>query len=136
MGNVLLEDLQREIEAGSVIAIIGVGVSVAATNNKSVASWRGLLHHGVDHCRELKSLTGVDEKWAKRVHEEIDSGDLDDMLSAAEKISRKLRRARWGRVYPLAAGDRPRAKSGAPRRSGSLARFEGRSSHHELRRTA
>jgi hypothetical protein len=48
------------------------------------------LHHGVDRCRELKSLTGVDEKWAKRVHEEIDSGDLDDMLSAAEKISRKL----------------------------------------------
>jgi hypothetical protein len=30
MGNVLLEDLQREIDAGSVIAIIGVGVSVAA----------------------------------------------------------------------------------------------------------
>jgi tetratricopeptide (TPR) repeat protein len=90
MGNVLLEDLQREIEAGSVIAIIGVGVSVAATNNKPAASWRGLLHHGVDHCHELKSLTGVDEKWAKRVHEEIDSGDLDDMLSAAEKISRKL----------------------------------------------
>jgi hypothetical protein len=47
-------------------------------------------YHGVDHCRELKSLTGVDEKWAKRVHDEIDSGDLDDMLSAAEKISRKL----------------------------------------------
>ena len=90
MGNVLLEDLQREIEAGSVIAIIGVGVSVAATNNKPAASWCGLLHHGVDHCREHKSLTGVDEKWAKRVHEEIDSGDLDDMLSAAEKSSRKL----------------------------------------------
>jgi hypothetical protein len=90
MGNILLEDLQREINAGCVIAIIGVGVSVAATNNKPAASWRGLLHHGVDHCHELKSLTGVDEKWAKRVHEEIDSGDLDDMLSAAEKISRKL----------------------------------------------
>jgi SIR2-like domain len=90
MGNVLLEDLQREIEAGSVIAIIGVGVSAAATNNKPAASWRGLLHHGVDHCRELISLTGVDEKWAKRVHEEIDSDDFDDMLSAAEKISRKL----------------------------------------------
>jgi SIR2-like domain len=90
MGNVLLEDLQREINAGSVIAIVGVGVSVAATNNKPAASWRGLLHHGVDHCHELKSLTGVDEKWVKRVHEEIDSGDLDDMLSVAEKISRKL----------------------------------------------
>jgi hypothetical protein len=37
MGDVLLEDLQREIEAASVIAIIGVGVSVAATNNKPAA---------------------------------------------------------------------------------------------------
>jgi hypothetical protein len=29
MGNVLLEDLQREIEAGKVIAIIGAGVSIS-----------------------------------------------------------------------------------------------------------
>jgi len=90
MGNLLLKDLQREIEAGSVIAIVGVGVSIAATNNKPAASWQGLLHHGVDHCCELKQLTGVNDKWAKRVHAEIKSGDLDDMLSAAEKISVKL----------------------------------------------
>jgi hypothetical protein len=43
MGTVLLEDLQREIEAGSVIAIVGVGVSVAVTNNS-------LLLHGADFC--------------------------------------------------------------------------------------
>src|ERR1700722_18030584 len=90
MVNVLLEDLQREIEAGSVIAIIGVGVSVAATNNKTAASWPGLLHNGVDRCLEVSQLTGVNNAWAQRVHAEIDSGDLDDMLSAAEKVSRKL----------------------------------------------
>src|SRR5208337_3989953 len=91
MGDGLLEDLQREIGAGRVIAVIGAGVSIGATNNKPVASWQGLLHHGVDRCsRELKDLTGVDEKWARRVHEEIDSGDLDDVLAAAEKIARKL----------------------------------------------
>jgi tetratricopeptide (TPR) repeat protein len=90
MGNVLLQDLQREIEAGSVIAIIGAGVSIGATNNQPVASWQGLLHHGVDRCLELTQLTPSKADWAKRVHAEIDSGDLDDMLSAAEKISRKL----------------------------------------------
>jgi tetratricopeptide (TPR) repeat protein len=90
MGNLLLKDLQREIDVGNVIAVIGAGVSIAATNNKPAASWRGLLHHGVGHCRELKSLTGVDDKWAERVHDEINSGDLDDMLSAAEKIARRL----------------------------------------------
>jgi SIR2-like domain len=73
-----------------VIAIIGAGVSIGATNNQPVASWQGLLHHGVDHCLGLRQLTRVDDDWAKRVHAEIKSGDLDDMLSAAEKISRKL----------------------------------------------
>ena len=90
MGNLLLKDLQREIDAGNVIAVIGAGVSIAATNNKPAASWGGLLYHGVGHVRELKQLTGVDDKWAERVHDEINSGDLDDMLSAAEKIARRL----------------------------------------------
>lgn len=90
MGTGLVEDLQREIDAGTVIAVVGAGVSIAATNNRPAASWCGLLHHGVDRCRELKPVTGVDDKWAERVHAEVDSGDLDDMLSAAEKISRKL----------------------------------------------
>jgi hypothetical protein len=90
MGSVLLEDLQREIDSGSVIAIIGAGVSIGVTNNQPVASWQGLLHHGVDRCLGLRQLTHVDDEWAKRVHAEIDSGDIDDMLSGAEKISRKL----------------------------------------------
>jgi hypothetical protein len=90
MGNLLLKDLQREIDAGNVIAIIGAGVSIAATNKKPAASWGELLYHGVGHVRELKQLTGVDDKWAERVHDEINSGDLDDMLSAAEKIARRL----------------------------------------------
>ncbi|MBV8279936.1 MAG: tetratricopeptide repeat protein [Verrucomicrobia bacterium] len=91
MENTLLkEDLRREIEASSVIAIVGAGVSVGATNNNPIASWTGLLHHGVNRCFELKQITGVDDKWVARVNDEIESGDLDDMLSAAEKISRKL----------------------------------------------
>jgi hypothetical protein len=96
MGNVLLEDLQREIEAGNVIAIIGAGVSIGATYNQPVASWQGLLHHGVDRCLGLTQLTHANADWAKRVHAEIDSGDLDDMLSAAEKIYRKLGAPRGG----------------------------------------
>jgi SIR2-like domain len=90
MGTILFEDLQREIEADNVITIIGAGVSIGATNNQPAASWQGLLHHGVDRCLGLRQLTRVDDEWAKRVHAEIDSGDVDDMLSGAEKISRKL----------------------------------------------
>jgi hypothetical protein len=34
------------------------------------------------------------QKSARRVHKEIDAGDLDDMLSAAEHIKRSNARAR------------------------------------------
>jgi hypothetical protein len=44
----LRDDLQQQIEAGQVVAIVGAGVSVGATNNHAVASWQGLLHHGVE----------------------------------------------------------------------------------------
>lgn len=88
-GNKLRDDLQRQIDVGHVVAIVGAGVSVGATNGKPVASWLGLLHHGVDFCRELPT-TGVTEAKAKILHAQVDTGDLDMMLAAAEMVARKL----------------------------------------------
>jgi tetratricopeptide (TPR) repeat protein len=88
-GNPLLDDLQQQIDAGQVVAIVGAGVSVGATKGNPVASWQGLLHHGVDRCRELPTA-GLSDASAKSLHEQIDSDDLDLMLAAAEVISRKL----------------------------------------------
>ncbi|HEU4881231.1 MAG TPA: tetratricopeptide repeat protein [Longimicrobium sp.] len=88
-GNALRDDLQRQVDAGKVVAIVGAGVSVGATKGKPVASWQGLLRHGVDRCRELPTA-GLTEAGAKLLHEQIDSGDLDMMLAAAEVVSRKL----------------------------------------------
>ncbi|HEX2080299.1 MAG TPA: tetratricopeptide repeat protein [Longimicrobium sp.] len=83
----LRDDLQRQIDAGQVVAIVGAGVSVGATNGAAVASWQGLLHDGVDRCRELG---GVTETSAKILHDQIDTGDLAMMLAAAEVVSSKL----------------------------------------------
>jgi tetratricopeptide (TPR) repeat protein len=88
-GNSLRDDLQRQIAAGEVVAIVGAGVSIGATNNHPVASWQGLLHHGVDRCRALPT-TGVTEPTAQLLHAQINTGDLDLMLAAAEVISAKL----------------------------------------------
>jgi tetratricopeptide (TPR) repeat protein len=88
-GNTLRDDLQRQIDGGRVVAIVGAGVSVGATKGKPVASWQGLLHHGIDRCREL-STAGLTEASADSFHAHIDSGDLDLMLLAAEIITRKL----------------------------------------------
>jgi SIR2-like domain/Tetratricopeptide repeat len=88
-GTSLRDDLQQQIEAGQVVAIVGAGVSVGATNNHAVASWQGLLRHGVDYCRMLPT-TGVTDTMAQLLHSQIDAGDLDMMLSTAEVISAKL----------------------------------------------
>jgi SIR2-like domain len=85
----LRDDLQQQIEAGQVVAIVGAGVSVGATNNHAVASWQGLLHQGVDYCRGLPT-TSVTDATAQLLHSQIDAGDLDLMLAAAEVISAKL----------------------------------------------
>ncbi len=82
-----VEDLRQEIEKGHVLVVVGSGVSLAATNGNPLASWTGLLKDGVERCVKVK---GLDARWANRVREEIDSGDMDDLLSAAEKISSKL----------------------------------------------
>jgi predicted NACHT family NTPase len=84
----LRDDLIHQLREGRVVAIVGAGVSMGATNRAPCASWQGLLHHGVKRCEAVASKLPQD--WAKRVHAEIDSGDLDDLLSAAEKITQKL----------------------------------------------
>jgi tetratricopeptide (TPR) repeat protein len=99
ISNKLRDDLQRQIDAGRVVAIVGAGVSYGATNRNPVASWQGLLHHGVDRCLELPTA-GLSEASAKLLHDQINSGDLDMMLAAAEVVSRKLGApggGEWGR---------------------------------------
>jgi tetratricopeptide (TPR) repeat protein len=84
----LVEDLRKEIAKGRVLAIVGAGVSIGATKNASTASWTGLLENGVDRC--VAVAQPLPAGWADRVRAEIHSGDMDDLLSAAEKISSKL----------------------------------------------
>jgi tetratricopeptide (TPR) repeat protein len=93
----LLDDLRDEIAKGHVLAIVGAGVSMGATDGDPVASWTGLLKNGVERCVEVAQP--LPARWAERVREEIESGDLDDLLSAAEKVSAKLG-APAGGEYP------------------------------------
>ncbi|MGC4074111.1 MAG: hypothetical protein QM760_16685 [Nibricoccus sp.] len=88
-------DLRRELKAGRVVVVVGAGVSVAASQNNPVASWRGLLRSGLTECVDLigrmKSLyPDIAPDWAEKVSRDIESTDIDDLLSAAEKIDRKL----------------------------------------------
>jgi hypothetical protein len=82
--------LQAQIERGQLIAIVGAGVSIGATDRNQLASWTGLLEDGVNRCCEVAKL--LPAGWRERVFAEIRSGDPDDLLSGAEKVSRKLGR--------------------------------------------
>ena len=88
MSDLLTEDLKREIADRRCIAIVGAGVSIFSTGNAPCASWTELLHHGVQRCVDVAA--GLPEGWAARAKADIDSGDLDDLLSSAEKVKRKL----------------------------------------------
>jgi tetratricopeptide (TPR) repeat protein len=90
-----LDRLRNEITQGHALAIVGAGISIGATRNARAASWTGLLEDGVDRCQAL----GQPADWADRLRAEIHSGDLDDLLSAAEKVSRKLGAPKKGEFH-------------------------------------
>lgn len=89
MGSTLIDDLKSQMAGARCIVVAGAGVSVSSTGNAPCASWTGLLRHGAERCAEV--VPGLPAGWGERVRAEIESGDLDDLLSAAEKVSSKLR---------------------------------------------
>ncbi|MGH8898515.1 MAG: SIR2 family protein [Egibacteraceae bacterium] len=90
----LVSDLASQIADGQVVAVVGAGASIAASGGARAASWTGLLTTGVRRCEQL--VPGLPAGWGERVRGEIGSGDLDDLLSAAEKVTRKLGGRRGG----------------------------------------
>jgi tetratricopeptide (TPR) repeat protein len=89
MGGLLVEDLRRELAAGRVIVLVGAGVSAGATGAAPVASWTGLLENGVARCEEL-ALRPLPAGWGNRVRAQIGSGDVEELILAAEAVTYRL----------------------------------------------
>jgi HEAT repeat protein len=85
----LLDDLRRELARGRVIILVGAGVSVGATEGVPVASWQGLLEDGVARCEQL-ALRPVPAGWGDWTRQQIRSGDVGDMILAAEAVTDRL----------------------------------------------
>ena len=88
----LIEKLQEDIAQGRVVIVAGTGVSIAASGNQlvenyPVASWPGLLQHGLEYCR---SLGLADEEDAELLGNQIKSNKTNFLISAAEDISQRL----------------------------------------------
>lgn len=70
------------------MAVVGAGVSIAATDRNPLASWQGLLLHGVDRCVELSK--NLPPGWAQRQKDAIEHGALSELIAAAEVVSEQL----------------------------------------------
>jgi hypothetical protein len=112
MSGLLVDDLRQEIANRQVIAIVGAGVSIGATNNNPVASWVGLLRSGVERCAAV--VPNLDKGWANGLRSKIESTNVDDLLSAAEKIQKKLT-SHGGEFSRWLKGDHRRPESRTPR---------------------
>jgi hypothetical protein len=78
----LTRSLRNDLKDRTVSAVVGAGVSIAATG-ESVASWIGLIKNGVTRCHSL----GMSTEWCSLRLQQIDANEL---LYAAEQISEKL----------------------------------------------
>ena len=85
----LVDDLRGELARGRVIVLAGAGVSVGASGGAAVASWTGLLKDGVARCEEL-ALRPLPAGWGDRVRAQIQSGDVEELLLAAEAVTGRL----------------------------------------------
>ena len=95
----LLGDLGDRRE--QVLVVVGAGVSMSASGGNDLASWPGLLHHGVNYCR----AAGADSEWARLWHAHIDRKKVNDLILAAGEISHELRRRKvYGRWLKKTVG--------------------------------
>ena len=89
----LIDDLKHQIARGQVVTVTGTGISVAACENQqvdgfSVATWTGLLKHGVHFCQHTESA--LNAKEAKAVLGQIRVGETDFLIAAAELVTKRL----------------------------------------------
>ena len=94
-----LDVLRSAIEKGQALVLVGAGVSIGATKGQVVqvgkkkfplASWTGLLHHGVTYCEQWVKAD-LPRGWSKAVRAEINVADCGSLIGAGTKIEEKLK---------------------------------------------
>lgn len=83
-----LKKLIQSISLGELVVIAGTGVSAALTGGKNPClSWTGLIKNGLGYCETKGKITSA-QNLAWNSH--LSSSDIDDLLGAAEFMSKKL----------------------------------------------
>ncbi|WP_017327404.1 SIR2 family protein [Synechococcus sp. PCC 7336] len=89
MSAYLVNELKGLVADRKVVVIVGAGVSIAATGNHPVASWMGLLEHGVRQCQKLGR---AQRAWVQRKLAALNDRDceLSEILAIASELEARL----------------------------------------------
>jgi hypothetical protein len=85
----LLQELKREVAEKNAIIVVGAGVSMAATGNHSLSSWKGLLQDGIERCVSVGYPKPV-KSWGSLMSKLLKNGDSIDLVSVAEQVAQRL----------------------------------------------
>lgn len=83
-----IENIKESILKDELVVVIGTGCSIALTDSSNkILSWKGLIESGFDYAT-VKGKISNEQKgfWSNQ----LASNDIDDLLSAAEFVGRKL----------------------------------------------
>jgi len=91
-----VRQMQKSLDRGrGLCLLVGTGLTIAATGDPA-NSWSELIKRGAAACEENGRR---DHAWVKRVAADVDTGEIGDMLAAAEKVTYGLGGRRSGPFY-------------------------------------
>ena len=84
----MLSDIKGSAEKGKLVLVLGAGTSMALASKATPAvNWPSLIDHAFLFAKEKGRVDQLQyERWTASIH----SDDLDELLSAADFVSRKL----------------------------------------------
>lgn len=83
-----IDAIKKAAVENDLVVVFGTGVSIALTNNSHPElSWVGAIKHGLDYAQQRGKISKKQESnWLKH----LESDDIDDLLGAAEFLTKKL----------------------------------------------
>lgn len=86
LGDQLIKKILQSAKREKLVVVIGAGVSIGLSDGQA-ASWSGLIKNGFDYARKKGRITPAQvDAWTAQ----LASTDIDELLSAAEFMGRKL----------------------------------------------
>ena len=98
MKQIKIDKLKAALAAGNVVTVAGTGISVAAcpglkVADYAVATWQGLLAHGVEHCQSNGLMSGDEADMHCQM---LKKGTINFLIMVAEDITERMRKSSLG----------------------------------------